>query len=122
MKRSFMEHDEQAIVVRYLRAAGVCFCAVPNGARTSMAVARRLKAEGLERGAPDLLIFDAPEGYRGVAIEMKRTDGSKPSPEQLDWQERLTARGWLTLICYGAAEALSELSRRGFRVPTASAL
>lgn len=107
-------------MVRYLRAAGIVHCAVPNGARTSMSVARRLKAEGMVAGAPDLLIFDRPPnapGNVGVAIEMKRPDAGKPRAEQLEWQERLAARGWVSLVCYGADEALRELARLGFRVP-----
>lgn len=115
-----LEHNEQSIVVRYLRAAGILFCSVPNGARTSMSAARRLKAEGMVRGAPDLLIFDAPPASpqsRGVAIEMKARDGAKPTPEQLEWQTSLAMRGWTTIIAFGAAEALDELARLGFRVP-----
>lgn len=119
-KRKHLEHDAQAEVVKWLRAANVLFCAVPNGARTSMGVARRLKAEGLQKGAPDLLIFDPPQtrtGSCGVAVEMKAPDGNKPTPMQLDWQTQLAARGWVTLVCYGAAEALGELARLGYRVP-----
>ncbi len=115
-----LEHAEQVEVVRWLRAARICFAAIPNGARTSISVARRLKAEGLEAGAPDLLIFDAPPtapDLRGVALEMKAPDAGKPSPEQLAWQEKLAARGWKTLVCYGAAEAFEALGKLGYRVP-----
>ncbi len=120
MKRRSPEHDAQAIVVAWLRRAGILFCSVPNGARTSWTVAKRLKAEGLVAGAPDLLIFDPPPvnmDRRGVALEMKAPDGAKPSPEQLEWQARLTARGWVALVCYGHADALGELARLGYRVP-----
>lgn len=120
MRRS--EHEEQKLVVECLRMAGILFCAVPNGARTSMSVAKRLKAEGLEAGAPDLLIFDPPTAFtaivpRGVAIEMKAPHGAKPSKAQSEWQRRLTESGWISLVCYGADEALRELARLGYKVP-----
>lgn len=116
------EHEEQKIVAECLRNAGILFCAIPNGARTSMSVAKRLKAEGLEAGAPDLLIFDPPPVFRGeiprgVAVEMKAPKGGKPSPAQILWQRRLEERGWVALVCYGADEALKELARLGYRVP-----
>lgn len=135
MKRSYLEHDAQAEVVRWLRAAGILFCAIPNGARTSMGVARKLKAEGLQKGAPDLLIFDPPprsvqittvdrvngtigmRSFVGLALEMKAPNGAKPRPEQIEWADALKNRGWVTLTCYGAAEALRELAALGYRVP-----
>lgn len=115
------EHKEQCEVVRWLRAAGILFAAIPNGgyALSPQAGARMVKA-GLSKGAPDLMLFDSPPsapGNRGVAIEMKRVGGEKPSPEQLAWHVELEARGWVVLVCYGAAEALRELARLGFRVP-----
>lgn len=77
-------------------------------------------AAGLSKGMPDLLIFDSPvnaPGNRGVAIEMKRVGGAKPTPEQLAWHADLQARGWVVLVCYGASDALRELARLGYRVP-----
>ena len=77
-------------------------------------------AAGLSKGAPDLLVFDSPPnapGNRGVAIEMKRVGGDKPSPEQRAWHADLQSRGWVVLVCYGASDALRELARLGYRVP-----
>lgn len=116
-----LEHAEQVDVVRWLRAAGILHCAIPNGGYAlSPQAGARMVAAGLSSGAPDLMIFDSPPvapGNRGVAIEMKRIGGAKPSPEQQQWHADLEARGWVVLVCYGAAAALYELSRLGYRVP-----
>lgn len=117
------EHREQVEVVRWLRAAKILHFAVPNGARTSMSVARKLKAEGMVSGVPDLFILDAPPnapGKVGVALEMKRTKGGTVSPEQRDWMAQLAIRGWETKVCHGAAEALTWLAVLGYRVPRSS--
>lgn len=114
------EHDEQVLVVRYLRSASHVFCAIPNGARTSIRTAVKLKAEGLEKGAPDILIFDAPPNepaFIGTALEMKREKGGHTSDEQKDWHIKLAARGWKIIIGKGAVNALNQLARLGYRVP-----
>lgn len=116
-----LEHAEQVVVVRYLRAAGILHCAIPNGGYAlSPQAGARMVAAGLSKGAPDLILFESPPnapGNRGVAIEMKRVGGEKPAPEQLAWHVELEARGWVVLVCYGAVEALTELKRLGYRVP-----
>jgi hypothetical protein len=62
------EHAEQAALVAWadghagrLPALGLLL-AIPNGARTSMSVARRLKAEGLRKGCPDLFLAQPARG------------------------------------------------------------
>lgn len=117
-----LEHAEQVIVVAQLRLAKILHCAVPNGGYALSAQAgKRMVDAGLSAGAPDLVVFDSPPsapGNRGVAIEMKRVGGAKPSPEQQQWHADLEARGWIVLVCYGAIQALNELARLGYRVPS----
>lgn len=74
------EHDEQARVVAWLRFHGVLHFAVPNGARVRPSVARKLTAEGMVAGAPDLMIF--PGSGVAIALEMKRVKGGRVSAEQ----------------------------------------
>jgi hypothetical protein len=116
-----LEHAEQVRVVHWLRVGGILHCAVPNGGYALSPLAgRRMVEAGLSKGAPDLLIFDSPPnapGNRGVAVEMKRVGGDKPTPEQLDWHAKLAERGWVVVVAYGAGEALRELARLGYRVP-----
>jgi len=78
-----------------------------------------MRAQGVERGIPDLLIIDRPPRclhFVGVALELKRSNG-KPSdlrPEQREWLERFDARGWASAVAYGADAAIDWLRAMGF--------
>lgn len=114
------EHRAQVELTQCLRNAMICHAAIPNAGKRSVQVAAMLKAEGMQKGFPDLLIFDSPPlmpWLKGVAIELK-TKGNKPTPEQKAWQAELIKRGWLAEICYGCDGALRYLSALGYRVPT----
>ena len=86
--------------------------------RMHVAIARKLKRIGVKRGVPDVLIFSPPPCMpraRGVAIELKRSDGGKgPSPEQSAWLDDLDKLGWVAFVANGAAAAIAELQRLGF--------
>lgn len=115
------ELSEQIIVVRKLRAAQILFCAVPNGGLRDPKAARMLKASGVQPGVPDLLVFDPPPKkpkFCGVAIEMKRTGATKSSlrPAQKQWLAALADRGWLTVVAFGAEDALRHLHKLGYPI------
>ena len=76
--------------------------AIPNGARTSMSVAKRLKATGLRAGVPDLHLPVARGGYHGLWLELKRQLGGKVSDEQRWWHEQLAAQDQWVAVCPGA--------------------
>lgn len=114
------ELSEQITLVRKLRAAGILFCAVPNGLEVAnQRAARMSKASGTEAGVPDLLIFDPPPNHPeccGTALEMKRV-GGKPSdvrPSQTKWLEALGGRRWRTEIGFGARDAAEKLRALGY--------
>jgi len=114
-----LEHAEQVRVVHWLRAAGYLICSIPNEGKRSVIVASMLKAAGMSKGTPDLLIFDPPPAMPhciGAAIQMKSENGTLP-PEQQQWLIHLAARGWATKVAYGAGEALNWLASIGYRVP-----
>ena len=81
---------------------------VPNGGHRDPATAGRMKAAGVRRGVPDLLLPWSTGMDVGLAIEMKRKP-NKPTPEQLAWLEYLFNEGWATHICYSAEEAIAVL-------------
>ena len=64
-------------------------------------------AQGLFRGAPDLFI---PKYH--TFIEMKRRDGGKASPEQLEAQKMLRKYGYTSEICHGAAVGWSIIQEQ----------
>lgn len=121
------EAQEQAVVVRYLELCKppVLFCHVPNGGARGRVEAARLVGQGVKRGVPDILIFEArrslPDVFAappivGVAIEMKRRD-FRPAAiraDQRDWLDQLRRRGWHAFIASGADYAIAELQRLGF--------
>jgi len=105
------EHDEQVAVCQYLDLLKIIYCAVPNGGHRHMSVAKKLKAEGVKAGVPDLLLFTPACGYRGVAIEMKATKTGKLSKAQQKWKENLESCGWLSVVCHGAGEAIKVIDQ-----------
>ena len=46
------EHEVQKAICQYLDLRGVCYWAVPNGGQRNLVVAKKLKAEGCQAGAP----------------------------------------------------------------------
>jgi hypothetical protein len=111
-----LESREQQRVAYWLRAAGIFFCAIPNGGFRNRFEAGRMKAEGVTAGAPDILIFDPPEVgvFCGVALELKRRKGGRVSEEQRAFLQQLGQIGWLTVVANGAEEAFAELTRFGY--------
>lgn len=112
-----LEHEEQADLFTWAELESTRhpelleLFAIPNGARTAMSVARKLKAEGLKAGVEDVMLLVARGGYHGLLIEMKRTDASPSDvkPEQLAWHATHTRRGYKVVVCKGAEEAKATL-------------
>lgn len=103
------EHDEQKAVVRWFDlqypALRGRLAAVPNGGQRHPAVAAKLKAEGVRKGFPDMMLLKPANGYFGLLIELKRAKGGSVSPEQKDWLQWLGEQGFMTAVCKGADEA-----------------
>lgn len=112
LSHSPTEAAEQELVVVWLKARKppLQFAAVPNGGRRSPREAAALARQGVRKGVPDLLVFDATRaGEVGLAIEMKRRSGGTVSPHQKDWHKALRERGWRVEVCRGADEAIAVL-------------
>jgi hypothetical protein len=45
--------------------------AIPNGSKRSIGVAKKLKAEGVKRGVPDVAVPISSQPYAGMFIEFK---------------------------------------------------
>lgn len=111
------EHNEQVVLFRWADVMKAKhpelaeLFAVPNGARTSMTVAKKLKAEGLKAGVEDVILLVARGGYHGLCIELKRRKpaSSNVSADQKEWHKRHMLRGYKVAVCYGAEEAQTVL-------------
>lgn len=101
------EHDEQSALMKWAAFQERVIpelrnlFALPNGGWRHPATAARLKAEGVKPGVPDLMLAWPCNGYSGLFVEMKRKVGSRLSPEQQEWRERLTLAGYRVEVCKG---------------------
>ena len=99
---SVSEHDAQVALFEW--AAHVpeleWMFAIPNGTRTSMDIARRMKAEGVKKGVSDICLPLPRGGSHGLYIEMKSDTGSA-SPEQKAFITAMREAGYSAYICKG---------------------
>jgi hypothetical protein len=117
-----LEDDEQAALAKYLNLLAnqrkdFRWAHVPNGGDRDVRVAARLKAHGVKRGVPDVLIFSVPPKYpdaKGVAIELKRRHGGVVSEDQEEWLAHLTAQGWCCYVAKGWEEAVKFMKELGY--------
>jgi hypothetical protein len=106
------ERVEQRRVADYLRARGdLLWTHVPNESKRGARQGLALKEAGMQRGFPDLVIFNpvwagdlVPKS--GLAIELKRVKGGRTSPEQMEWLDALRKCGWVAEVACGAEEAI----------------
>ena len=105
-KTSPSEHSEQVGFINWFRVKypNVLIFAIPNGEKRAITVAKRLKAEGVVRGIPDLLI---PQWT--LWVEMKRISGGRLSPEQKAMITYLEGIGQKVIVAKGAADASKQI-------------
>lgn len=82
--------------------------AIPNGGARDKITGKRLKAEGVKAGVPDMLLPVARGAWHGYFIELKAPDGS-PSELQEKWVEDLRAQGYKAEVIYGWMDARDGL-------------
>lgn len=108
------EHREQVTVVQWLRAAEIetpeyaLVYAVPNGGKRAPITARKMVAEGLKRGVPDLVWPVRRGRFSGLYVEMKKA-GGKVGPEQKAWRDALMMQGYAVYVAIGASAAVEVL-------------
>lgn len=100
------EHAEQVTLVGWFKREypGVRMFAIPNGGFRDHNTAKKLSAEGVESGVPDLFI---PEWLTWV--EMKRQKGGSLSAQQKEWIEYLGTIGQRVIIGRGFEDAKQQL-------------
>ena len=100
------EHSEQVGFINWFRVKypQVLIFAIPNGEKRAITVAKRLKAEGVVRGIPDLFI---PQWT--LWVEMKRISGGRLSPEQRGMIQYLEGIGQKVIVAKGAGDASKQI-------------
>lgn len=113
LARSGTEHGHQAALFCWLglnwpAVNDVCY-AIPNGRKRNAIDAGALKAEGVKAGVPDVNVCWPFGGYAGLFIEMKKPTKGVVADKQTVWHERLAARGYKVVTCYGWKEAVNAI-------------
>ena len=106
MKKISDESAEQIGFVNWFedRFSGVRIFHIPNGGHRAISVAKKLRAEGVRPGVPDLYV----PAWK-LWIEMKRTKGGRLSPDQKDWIAYLEVIGDTVIVAHGAREASAKV-------------
>ena len=100
---SHPEHDLQVSCLRWFAAAypkykGLMW-ATPNGVRLTPMQASMAKAEGLQKGVPDLFLAVARSGKHGLFIEMKNGKAGRLSSAQKEKIDLLKEQGYACVVC-----------------------
>lgn len=109
------EHDEQVKLFQWAQLSEgrwpelALLFAIPNGGKRHVAVARKLKAEGVKAGVPDICLPVARGRRNALFIELKH-GRNKATEKQLAWIDGLRAAGNRAEIAYEfeGAKALME--------------
>lgn len=81
---------------------------IPNGGKRDIGTARKLKAEGVRAGIPDLCLPVSKGEYHGLYIELK-AGKNKPTANQCEWIEKLSKQGYYVAVCWGFEECRKVL-------------
>ena len=110
------EHDEQVKLFQWARMSEgrwpelALMFAIPNGGKRHVAVARKLKAEGVRAGVPDICLAVARGKWHGLYIELKHGK-NKESDSQAWWLLRLCEQGYYAVTAWefeGAKAVIEE--------------
>ncbi len=112
MKRGSKEHDLQVACVRWFKYQYSKFneliWATPNGGSRNPIEGKRLKAEGVLAGVPDLFIAIPKGKYHGLFIEMK-VGRNKPTDNQKRVMAGLIKQGFKCVVCYSIEQFITEI-------------
>lgn len=81
-----------------------------NGVCLTKAQAGKAKAAGSIKGEHDVTLPVARGGYIGLSVELKH-GRNKPTKEQLEYGEMLTAEGWFVAYCWEWTEAADLIQK-----------
>lgn len=109
------EHQEQSAVISWWWHAHkkynlphFALFAVPNGGARDFITGARLKAEGVRRGALDLILAKPTKQHNGLFIEMK-VGNNRPTEEQTAFVAYLQSVGYRATVHWSSASAIAEI-------------
>ena len=77
---------------------------VPNGGKRDIHTAKKLKAEGVKSGVPDICLPTPSGRYHGLYIELKAHGGTTTKNQNI-WLEELANQGYCACVCVGWEQA-----------------
>lgn len=86
------------------------YCASAGGMRTSLSVAKKMKASGYVKGMPDLQLMHPTAKHCGMFIELKADKKGYASKEQKEWIKKLNDRGYYAVVAKGFDEAIEQIT------------
>jgi hypothetical protein len=95
MDSRMSEAEIQQLANEYLTARGLLFFHDEKG---------RGMGKRHRKGWPDLMVYRANRSYHGLAIELKKSDGTT-SKEQDEKMHRLHIEGWFVCVCHSFIQA-----------------
>jgi hypothetical protein len=104
------EHVEQSMLIQRLAVQEGKYpeleliYAVPNGGYRSARTAKLMKAEGVKRSVPDLVLPVPRWPFHGMYVEMKRI-GWDATDAQLAYHARLREQGYCVVVAEGEVAA-----------------
>ena len=81
---------------------------VPNGGRRDARTGAILKAEGVQAGVSDMILFIPNRDYHALCIEMKTKQGTQ-SKLQKEWQAAVEVMGYKYVICRCLDDFINEV-------------
>jgi hypothetical protein len=116
-KNPITEHQHQCVLFEWAAWKANCghpelrlMFAVANGGERNIIVAANLKAEGIKKGVPDIMLPVVRKPWNGLFIELKRPKSKgkaegTASAEQLKWIATLQEQGYGACVCVGWEQA-----------------
>lgn len=112
--RREIEHDMQVALFEWARLQenvhpelGLMF-AIPNGGQRHVLVAKKMKAEGVRAGVPDIFLPVPRKNFHGLFLEMKAPGGAVRK-NQKQWIRSLVRNGYDAHVVYSLDEAINEI-------------
>jgi hypothetical protein len=102
----------QIAVVNWLKLQfpEIRYCASAGGMRTSLSVAKKMKASGYVKGFPDLFLYHPTMKHNGMAIELKANKKSYATKEQKQWIKDLNDRGYYAIVSKSFEETIDAIT------------
>lgn len=88
---------------------GLFFYHVPNGLARNATEGGIFQAQGLRKDFPDYVLALPLGRFPGLYLELKRPDGEKPGPGQLEVLHRLEVVGYKVCVAWGFDDAKRQL-------------